>query len=383
MPENGQHRIIEVIAHPLTQRLPAPTQTSWGRYDAVSILLVEVRTVTGLVGVGESLARFAPVAYAELVEAALAPRLLGQDPLAIGANWARMRRALSGRAGGMLIEAIAGVDIALWDIAGKAANLPIWRLLHGEARPEVPVYAASVNWGGDDEAVAETVTRFAERGFGRMKIKIGTPVRAACARIALVRKLAGDDVELTADANWAYALDDAETVGRALADNGYAWFEEPLRPEDEDGYRMLRARCPVPLAAGESNYTADQAAPLVRDRTLSYLQPNVTRAGGISETLRMARLAAQHDVAYAPHVGMSGIVCEAASLHLAAALPNARVMECPVSANRFKSELADLAPGAARAANGNLAVPQEPGLGLSIDWDAVASMESLAREDAA
>ena len=379
MPDQGPHKITQVIAHPLTQRLPAPTETSWGRYDAVSILLVEVRTDTGLVGFGEALARFAPLAYAHLVDTALAPRLIGQDAGAIAANWARMRRALSGRAGGMLIEAIAAVDIALWDIAGKAAGLPVWRLLHGEARDAVPVYAASVNWGGAEALVADRLAQFAGQGFTRIKVKIGAPVDAACDRIALVRKLAGDAVDLTADANWAYTLDEAVVVGRVLADNGYAWFEEPLRPEDEDGYRALRRRCAVPLAAGESNYTLDQAAPLVRDRTLSVLQPNVTRSGGITETLRMARLAAQHDVAYAPHVGMSGIICEAASLHLAAALPNTGVMECAATANLFKSDLADLAPGAARAKDGMLAVPQGPGLGLTIDREAMASMEALAR----
>lgn len=383
MPETGSHLIAEVIAHPLTQQLPVPTETSWGRYDAVSILLIEVRTDTGLSGVGESLARFAPVAYANLVETALAPRLIGQDALAIGASWARMRRALSGRSGGMLIEAIAGVDIALWDIFGKATAQPIWRLLHGEARTEVPVYAASVNWGGDETEVAKRIAAFTERGFRRIKIKLGNPVRDACDRIAMVRRLAGCETELAADANWAYGLDDAIIVGRALSDNGYAWFEEPLRPEDEDGYRMLRGKCEVPIAAGESNYTLDQTAPLVRDRTLSFLQPNVTRAGGITETLRMARMAADHDVAYVPHVGMSGIICEAASLHLAAAMPNARVMECPATANLFKSELADLAPGAVRAKDGMLAVPQGPGLGITVNWDAVASMETLARGEAA
>ena len=247
----------------------------------------------------------------------------------------------------------------------------------------MPVYGASVNWGGDAAQVCETVDRFRAQGFTRMKIKIGGPVAEACTRVEAVRAAAGDGVELTADANWAYTLDEAVAVGRALAANGYTWFEEPLRPEDEDGYRMLRARCDVPLAAGESNYTLDQSAPLVSDRTLSYLQPNVTRSGGITEVLQMARHAAAHDVAYAPHVGMSGIICEAASLHLAAALSNARVMECPAHANRFKAELADLAPGATRVKDGAVAVPQGPGLGIEVNWEAVADMEGLAREVAA
>lgn len=377
------HRIAEVIAHPLTHRLPAPTQTSWGRYDRISIMLVEVRTDTGLTGFGETLARFAPCAYADLVETALAPRLIGRDARAIGANWALMRRALSGRAGGMLIEAMAGVDIALWDIAGQAAGLPVWRLLHGEARTAVPVYAASVNWGDDDAAAAEAAQGYVARGFRSLKVKIGTPVAKACRRIAAIREAVGAGIELTADANWAYDLDSALTVGRALEAHGYAWFEEPVRPEDEAGYRLLRARLSVTLAAGESNYTLDQAAELVMDRTLSVLQPNITRSGGITETLRMARLAASHDIGYAPHVGMSGIICEAASLHVAAAMPNTRIMECPCNPNLFKSDLADLEPGGVRARDGQLAVPQGPGLGLTIDRDALEQMKALALEEVA
>ena len=113
----------------------------------VAFVLVEVQTDAGIVGVGETLARFSPKAYAELIETSLKPRLVGQNATDILAHWRTMRRALSGRSGGMLIEAIAGIDIALWDILGKVAGLPIFRLLGGVGRTEVPVYAASVNWG--------------------------------------------------------------------------------------------------------------------------------------------------------------------------------------------------------------------------------------------
>lgn len=368
-------RITEVIAHPLTQRLAQPTQTSWGVYDAVSVVLVEVRTQSGVHGVGEALARFAPRAYCELIESSLHPRLVGRSALDIAANWQAMRRALSGRAGGVLIEAIAALDIAQWDILGKAAGQPLFRLLGGEGRQSVPVYAASVNWARDAQAEREVDT-FLEAGFSQMKIKIGAPVAQACQRIELVRKRAGDGVALYADANWAYGVDEAVEVGRALAANDYGWFEEPLRPEDEEGYERLAERCAVPLAAGESNYTLDQAFRLVANRTLSFLQPNITRAGGITETRRMAELARLHDVAYAPHVGMSGIVCEVAGLHLAAALPNGRVLECASAPNRFKSEIADIAPGYLRQKEGTLSLPTRPGLGIEIDWDAVRAMRS-------
>lgn len=363
-------RITEVIAHPLSQTLPKPTVTSWGRYSEVSIVLVEVRTDAGIVGVGETLARFSPKAYAELIETSLKPRLVGQDARNIGALWQSMRRSLSGRAGGMLIEAISGVDIALWDIMGKATDLPIAKLLGGMGRERIDVYAAAVNWVDDAEADRE-LERYIGEGFPRIKVKMSNPVKEACRRIERIRKRAGDDIELCVDANWAYNLDQAIEVGRALSANGYFWFEEPLAPENEQGYEQLRKRCDVPLAAGESNFTADQAQRLVASRTLSILQPDVARAGGISETRRMADYAALHDIGYAPHIGMSGIICETASVHLAAALPNFRVMECECDLSPFKRELADLAPGCLRQKNGALDVPTKPGLGIEIDWDAV------------
>ncbi len=121
---HGPITITEVIAHPLTQTLPKPTVTSWGEYSEVSMVLVEVRTDAGITGVGETLARFAPRAYAEIIETLLKPRLVGREASDIAAHWATMRRALSGRAGGMLIEAIAGVDIALWDILGQGRGAP-------------------------------------------------------------------------------------------------------------------------------------------------------------------------------------------------------------------------------------------------------------------
>ena len=371
----GMLRIVDVIAHPLTQTLPRPTVTSWGVYSQVSIVLVEIRTDVGLVGVGETLGRFSPKAYVELIETSLKPRLVGQDARNIGALWHSMRRSLSGRAGGMLVEAIAGVDIALWDIVGKAAGQPVAKLLGGMGRDIIDVYAAAVNWVGDDEADRE-LERYIDEGFQRIKVKISNPVREACVRIERLRKQVGDNIELCVDANWAYNLDEAVEVGHALYANGYFWFEEPLAPENEQGYEELRQRCSVPLAAGESNFTTHQAQRLISNRTLSVVQPDVARAGGISETRRMAEYAAIHDVSYAPHIGMSGIICETASVHLASALPNFRVMECECDISPFKRELADLPPGCLRQKDGTLDVPGKPGLGIEIDWSAVRRLRA-------
>lgn len=365
--------ITDVIAHPMTQHLPMPTVTSWGAYSRVSSVLVEVRTSAGITGVGETLARFAPKAYCDLIETALKPRLVGQSAAAIASHWGAMRRALSGRAGGVLLEAIAGVDIALWDILGKRAGLPISTLLGGMGRSSVDVYAAAVNWGAAGKA-RDDLDRYIDAGFKQIKIKIVSDVAASCTRIEELRRHAGDDIALCVDANWAYDVDGAIQVGDVLSDNGYVWFEEPLPPEDEIGYRALHARCRVPLAAGESNFTTAQARPLIEARVLSVLQPDVARSGGITETCRMAGFAHAHGVAYAPHIGMCGIICEIASVHLASALPNFRIMECETDGSPFKTAIADIRPGSVRQINGTVDVPTGPGLGLTVDWDAVATL---------
>jgi L-alanine-DL-glutamate epimerase-like enolase superfamily enzyme len=272
----------------------------------------------------------------------------------------------------MLVEAIAGVDIALWDIMGKAAGLPVHRLLGGVGRREVLAYASSINWGDDARAEAETRDCLA-RGFRAIKVKIGQTPRAAIARAELVRKVAGPDIRLSVDANWAFDVDEATEVGEALAALGYWWFEEPIPPEDIEGYRLLRQRTKVRLAAGESDFVATQARDLLATRSVGVIQPDVARAGGITETRRIADLADAFHVAYAPHVGWSGALCAAASVQLAAAQPNFLVYECMVFDNPLREELLVSRVGSHRdLVDGNVAVPRGPGLGVEVDLDALA-----------
>ncbi len=212
-----------------------------------------------------------------------------------------MRAVLSGRTGGMLIEAIAGIDIALWDIAGKAAGLPVGKLLGGMGRSHVQAYASSINWT-DDAGVEREIGAAVAAGFTQIKVKIGRPVERAMQRIRFARKLAGDGIGLSVDANWAYDVDEAVQVGRALDACGYLWFEEPVRPEDEAAYRMLRAKLDTRLAAGESDFTASDALRLLESRARRPDPADVARSGGITETWRIAELARSFNVSYAPHV---------------------------------------------------------------------------------
>jgi galactonate dehydratase len=365
--------IARVTAHPLRARLPTAQRTSQGDWTAIEIVVVEVETTEGTIGVGECLARKGAVAYARFIEDVLAPLLMGENAHDRRRLWRKLRSVLTGRTGGMLIEALAGIDIALWDIAGKAANVPVAKLLGGMGRPEIQAYASSINWL-DDSTVEREVAAALKAGFNQIKVKIGVPVPAAIDRIRLVRRLAGDAVGLSVDANWAYDVDDAIRVGRVLADLDYMWFEEPIRPEDRRGYRMLREKVPIRLAAGESDFTAIDAVESIEDRSLGLIQPDVARSGGITETWRIAELAQCFNVAYAPHVGWSGAVCVAASLQLAAAAENCLTFECMVYDNPLRQALLKTPVGdPATMKDGRLAIPQGPGLGIEIDRAALAA----------
>ena len=358
--------IRRVSAYPLSVTLPKAQRTSQGDFPAVEILVVEVETESGIVGIGEGLARRGARGYAALVDEVLTPRLLGQDARDRRKLWRTMRGTLTGRPGGQLVEAISALDIAFWDIAGKIAGEPIHRLLGGMGRDRVRAYASSINWL-DDATVEAEVAGALVQGFGEIKVKLGKPVKDAVARAALVRRLA-PDVLLGVDANWAYDVDEAMFIGRALADLGYDFFEEPIVPQDRAGYRRLSQHLPIRLAAGESDYVAAEALISLEDRSIGMIQPDVTRSGGITETWRITELAAAHHVAYAPHVGWSGAICVAASLHLASAAETFRSFECMVYDNPLRDNLCvPRVGGADQLVNGELPVPQGAGLGVELD----------------
>jgi galactonate dehydratase len=367
-------QIERIILHPLRAVLPKAQRTSQGDYAAIEILVAEVHDANGHVGWGEGLCRRGVKGYAILAEEALVPPLLKQDARDRRRLWKIMRSALTGRPGGQLVEAIAAIDIALWDLVGRSCNQSIASLLGGVGRKRVPAYASSINWLDDATAEAEIAAAL-RAGFREIKVKTGQPVDAAIARAKLARRAAGDDVALYVDANWIYDVDEAMRVGRALADLGYGFFEEPIVPHDRAGYARLAQHLPIRLAAGESDYVAGDALNLLSDRSIGLIQPDVARAGGVTETWRIAELAAAFHTGYAPHVGWSGGICVAASLQLAAAAETTRTFECMVYENPLRDAIARAPVGEASGLiDGQLAVPQGPGLGIEIDRDVLARL---------
>jgi D-galactarolactone cycloisomerase len=360
--------IAEIKAHPLAMPIAAGAhKTAWGEYSSIGLVLVELRTSDGIVGYGEALSRKNPRSSALMIEELFAPLLIGEDPLPIARHWQTMFRQMSGRAGGVALEAIAAIDIALWDVMGKALGQPVHRLLGGMGRKSVAAYGSAVSWQAEVAAKSQ-IDECLRNGFKSIKLKLGNPPDAAIAWARTVRDRVGPDIKLSADANWAYDVADAAKVARALHELDFVWFEEPLVPEDVAAYMRLAAKTDLRIAAGESEYVSTVARDLVASGAIGIFQPDCARAGGITETRRMVDLAAAYGVAYAPHVGGGGAVSAAANLHLAAAMPNFLSYECMIFPSLLRTDLA-LEPVAEASAlvDGEVPVPQKAGLGIEID----------------
>ena len=367
-------KINSIEAIPLTIKLHKPQRTSQASYTEISICLVRIRTNDGIEGVGECLARFAPTAYADLINRTFAPKLIGENPWSVDTLWATMRKTLNGRPAGMLIEAIAGVDIALWDILGKSCGKSIRELLGGRNSDRVHAYASSIMVSDDMETMT---SKLLGQGFRIIKIKIGNGLKTDIQRVSQLRKLVGPDVAIVADVNFIYSEDEAEALSRHLVDYGVVWLEEPVVPENREGYIRLSRKPGVALAGGESEFVASEFTDLITAGAVKYVQPDVTRAGGITECRKIALLADAFHSRYAPHVGFSGIVCVAASLQLAAAMPNTYAYECMINPNPFREELGINPYGLAhQLVDGDVVMPERPGLGIDLDWSAIERMRT-------
>jgi L-alanine-DL-glutamate epimerase-like enolase superfamily enzyme len=328
--------------------------------------LVKITTEDGTVGWGEAHAPLGPWATVAVVAYVLAPILIGEDPLAIERHWEKMfgSMRLRGHNAGYQMEAIAGVDIALWDLAGKLLDVPVYQLLGGPFRTELPVYASGVP-GATVEDRVESARRFIGEGYTALKASIGRgDIDADLAGIEAIAKAVRGKADLLVDAHGAYSSENALYVGRKLEAMGVYWFEDPLPPEDIDGYARLAAALDMAVAVGETDCTRWQIAARLNSRAADVLLPDICRAGGISEGRRIATTASLYNVKWAAHVSMGSSVHVAAAAHLAAASANFLIFEFSSTPNPIGDNLLT-AP--LRPEGGILRVPDSPGLGIEFD----------------
>ena len=359
--------LVSVTTYPVAVPQPAGS----GRSGMIKSLVVELKTDDGLSGFGEALSPASPAAAAAIIDDCFAPFLIGADETAIGGLWEKMRAALVPRAAGSGAEAVSAVDIALWDLLGQRLKAPIHVLLGGHRRARLYAYGSFIGWIDDQQAAAQA-QRAVAIGFRQIKVKLQPPLTASIARARLMRDVVGGNIGLVADPNAGFDDIEAIQLAHVLAGLGYLWLEEPIDPKNYTGLAAIKRLGLLPIAAGESEFGPLGAFNLVSAGAVNLLQPDVGRVGGITGFVGSVNAAAANGIPFAPHHA-GGAIKAAASLHLAAALPGFRVMECSLLRTALHDELTEnpVAHPSQLDGDGTIPVPQGPGLGITIDRGAL------------
>ncbi|WLI76437.1 mandelate racemase/muconate lactonizing enzyme family protein [Kosakonia sp. H02] len=330
--------------------------------------LVKITTDSGHVGWGEALAPVVPQVIAELITQLFAPLLKGQSPFASQVLNSRMYDAMRdrGHITGYHIDALAAVDIALWDLKGQILDQPVYQLLGGAYREQVPCYVSGLP-EPDLPARCALAKRWQEKGFNAVKLALGYGVREDIANVQAIRETLGDEAKIFLDAHWNYSVAQAADLANALHPFGLGFLEAPLLPEDIAGHRELRAKSPLPIALGETERTRYQFKPFIEQRAVDIVQPDVGRTG-ITELMHIASLAETWNLQVAPHLSVGLGPCIAASIHVAAAIPNLFMLEYqpPVFAIANQLLTTPLV-----CEQGHYALPHAPGLGIEINEEKV------------
>ncbi|HEY1796440.1 MAG TPA: mandelate racemase/muconate lactonizing enzyme family protein [Stellaceae bacterium] len=381
-------KIKDIRTIALSYKCEPPYGSAGGMQARRGALIVEVETDDGIVGIGES--GLGGGATATVIEKDLKPLLLGRDPTLIEGLWQLMfaRTRQYGRRG-VVMNAISGIDIALWDIAGKVAKMPVYKLL-GASRDRVEAYASGGFYqeGKGVDGVAGEAESYRARGFRGMKMKIGrnpstgshlrhlANMAEVCevepevdiARVAAVRKALGPQAKLMVDVNCAWSPDFAIRMGRELEPYDLYWIEEPVATDDIDGSARVADALTTPIAGYETETGLYGFRELVTRGAVDIVQLDVAWSGGFSEGKRIAAFAQAHHRMIAPHA-FAGAVLLIASLHYAASIPNALALEWDQNPNGLRDEL--LTEGLKLESDGTVKLPERPGLGIELDRGAV------------
>jgi D-galactarolactone cycloisomerase len=371
-------RITQVRAHVLRSKLEQPFSFSQGWVSSRGATLVEVQTDDGITGWGEALCQGLqpPEIAAAAIDNALKHLVVGEDPLQPEVLWHRMYHYTRDYGQkGAVVGAISGIDIALWDICGKARQEPVAKLLGGMFRTRVEAYATGfyrIKGKGEAQRLAQEAEGHVAKGFRALKIKLGFGIDDDLDVMRAIQKTAGKQ-EVMIDVNHAYSVADAIRLGRELEDMGWRlrWYEEPVVQEDLEGYAEVRRALTTPIAGGENEYTGFGFRQLLEKRGVDIAQPDICIAGGFTGCRHIVALAHAHGVQVNPHVWASA-VGQAASLQLIAAIPVANhalfpkdiLLEFDTSSHPFRNELTSYP---LRQKEGWVDIPQQPGLGIELN----------------
>ncbi|WP_162606595.1 mandelate racemase/muconate lactonizing enzyme family protein [Jiangella asiatica] len=364
------HTIVDVRAYHLSHRFRLPPRPQ-SRGSAVKrdMVLVKLTSSEGVVGYGESYHGHAPTTVADFVNTTLREAVLGEDVHDVeGISFKVYMRYLIGAGlGAAVLHALSGLDMALWDVRGKALGVPAYTLLGGRRR-EFRAYAGGLNLGFQPpEELIDEIERLREsHGFTAVKLRLGDTVENDLLRVERVREHFGGDLEIMGDANLGYTYSEVYRLLPGLADNAVTWLEEPLTRDNIDGYADMRRRSGVPIAAGENLYGRLELKHWLGRRALDVVQSDCSKTGGVTELKKIGDLAATHQLRFAPHTSHTRLN-HAATLHVMSALPSSYVYEADASHdNQFHEELItaelDVVGGLVRP-------PSKPGLGVTVNED--------------
>lgn len=376
-------------------RCPIPKEkqhrSDYGLLTDFDMTLVVVTTEDGLQGFGEAKAAVGSsgvcASIVTCVEREIKPLLLGQDARQISRIWelvyngSRDHFALSrgrkfpilGRRG-LTISALSGVDTALWDLKGKALGVPVVDLIGGTCRDTMPAYASG-GWA-DADRIGEQLNGYVAKGFRGVKMRVGSmdgTVRASVERVRAAREALGEEILLMTDAHGTFSVPEAKQFCRGTEDCNLYWLEEPISPDNRHGTAEVRAATSIPIAAGESEYTAFDVRDLIEVRALDVVQPDSAIIGGITEAMRVAHLAHTHQLELAPHCWGSAFSFMA-GVSVAFAAPAATVIEFSSGGNPM---MYDLVQERIEAVDGRIESPTRPGLGLTPNWDFVKEFRQV------
>ena len=371
-------KITHVIVHIIKSNLEVPFAFSQGWVNQRSATLVEIKTNNGLTGWGEAFCQGLepPEISAAVIESALKPLLLEQSPLDIEVLWHKMYNMTRdyGRKGSV-VSGISAIDIALWDIAGQFYDQPIYQLLGGCFRNKIKPYATGFyRIKGKDEAsrLSEEAISHYENGFDHMKIKLGFGLKddLKCMK-SISEVLEGKNVILMVDTNHAYGRSEALHLGYALSEYNLRWYEEPVVPEDVNGYVELRSKLTMPIAGGENEHTLFGYKSLFENGAVDIAQPDIGSCGGITAAKHIIALAHSFGVEVNPHVWGSAIA-QAASIQVIASIPNTHhsifarspILEYDQSSHPFRRELLNQP---IELNNGIVDVSSKSGLGIEVN----------------
>jgi D-galactarolactone cycloisomerase len=386
-------KIADIRTIPLSYRCDPPYGSAGGMQARRGGLLVEIETDDRVIGIGE--AGVGGGATVAVIEKVLRPMLIGEDALLIEGLWQKMfaRTRQFGRRG-IVMNAISGIDIALWDIAGKVARLPLYRLLGG-CRERVEAYASGgfYQQGKSVDDLAGEAEGYRARGFRGMKMKVGrnpstqTHLRhladhaGLCevepeediARVAAVRRALGPRAKLMVDVNCAWSPAVAIEMGRAMEPHKLYWIEEPVATDDIAGSAMVADALATPIAGYETEVGLDGFRELITRNAVDIVQPDIAWSGGFSECRRIAAVAQTHHRMVAPHAFASAVTL-AASLHFIASISNGLVLEFDQNPNGLRDEL--LKEPIRIDGDGMISLSERPGLGIELDPKAVERYRS-------